>query len=418
LVHQEGAAVDQLSIGENVMLTLEPNQYGIIAWPALHERAASALGQLGVSADTQQRLGEHGGVALTELIEIARSIVRGGSVFVFDESTAALGVEEIGNLLQRMRELARSGASVIFISHRIQEILSICDRVVVIRDGRKVLDAPRAELDHATVVAAMLAGIANRQSSGRLAESPHLNDHTSPGALLQLKNWRRPRSERSRVDLGPINLEIGRGEIFGIFGPLGAGKTELLESLFGLSESLPHGGFQWDSVKRRPPSDPHSAIEMGLAFVSADRQKQGVIPQLSLLENMLLGNRRTDLSRGRFALQHQKAREICQHYIDALGIRAQGPDQLMSTLSGGNQQKVLLARAMLNRPRLLLLDEPTRGIDVGTKREVYSWISATGRAGQESLARVAPSQPVRAQHRMGPARVRGWWKPLRRARRR
>jgi ABC-type sugar transport system ATPase subunit len=240
LVHQEGAAVDQLNIGENVMLTLEPNQYGIIAWPALHERAASALGQLGVSADTQQRLGEHGGVALTELIEIARSIVRGGSAFVFDESTAALGVEEIGNLLQRMRELARSGASVIFISHRIQEILSICDRVVVIRDGRKVLDAPRAELDHATVVAAMLAGIANRQSSGRLAESPHLNDHTSPGALLQLKNWRRPRSERSRVDLGPINLEIGRGEIFGIFGPLGAGKTELLARL----------GWHWANASR------------------------------------------------------------------------------------------------------------------------------------------------------------------------
>ena len=219
MVHQEGAAVDQLSIGENVMLTLEPNQYGIIAWPALHDRAASALGQLGVSADTQQRLGEHGGVALTELIEIARSIVRGGSVFVFDELTAALGVEEIGNLVQRMRELARSGASVIFISHRIQEILSICDRVVVIRDGRKVLDAPRAELDHATVVAAMLAGIANRQSSGRLAESPHLNDHTSTGALLQLKNWR-PRSERSRVDLGPINLEIGRRYIDGFYNPV------------------------------------------------------------------------------------------------------------------------------------------------------------------------------------------------------
>ena len=193
-----------------------------------------------MSADTQQRLGEHGGVALTELIEIARSIVRGGSVFVFDESTAALGVEEIGNLLQRMRELARSGASVIFISHRIQEILSICDRVVVIRDGRKVLDAARAELDHATVVAAMLAGIANRQSSGRLAESPHLNDHTSPGALLQLKNWRRPRSERSRVDLGPINLEIGRGEIFGIFGPLGAGKMELLARL----------GWHWANASR------------------------------------------------------------------------------------------------------------------------------------------------------------------------
>jgi ABC-type sugar transport system ATPase subunit len=381
LVHQEGAAVDQLSIGENVMLTLEPNRGGLIDWPALHERAESALDQLGVAADIQQRLGEHGGVALTELVEVARSIVRGGSVFVFDESTAALGVEEIGNLLQRMRELARSGASVIFISHRIQEILSVCDRVVVIRDGRKVLDAARAELDHAAVVAAMLGSTANRQSSGRLNEGPRPDRRGVAGTLFELENWLRPRSERGHVALGPIDLEIGRGEIFGVFGPLGAGKTELLESLFGLSERPPHGRLLWDGIERRPPPDPSSAIEMGLAFVSADRQKEGVILQLSVLENMMLGYHRTDLSRGRFTLQHQKAREICQHFIDELGIRTEGPDQSISALSGGNQQKVLLARAMLNSPRLLLLDEPTRGIDVGAKRDVYRWIRRTASQG-------------------------------------
>jgi ABC-type sugar transport system ATPase subunit len=183
------------------------------------------------------------------------------------------------------------------------------------------------------------------------------------------------------VALGPIDLEIGRGEIFGVFGPLGAGKTELLESLFGLSERPPHGRLLWDGVDRRPPPDPSSAIEMGLAFVSADRQKEGVIPQLSVLENMMLGYHRPDLSRGRFTLQHQKAREICQHFIDELGIRTEGPDQSISALSGGNQQKVLLARAMLNSPRLLLLDEPTRGIDVGAKRDVYRWIRRTASQG-------------------------------------
>src|SRR5207244_4123740 len=178
-----------------------------------------------------------------------------------------------------------------------------------------------------------------------------------------------------------IECEIRRGETFESFGPPGAGKTELLQSLFGLSESLPQGRLWCDGLETKPPMDPHSAIEMGLAFVSADRQKEGVIPQLSVLENMMLGYHRRDLSRGRFALRHQQARKLCRHFIDELGIRTEGPDQLISTLSGGNQQKVLLARAMLNNPRLLLLDEPTRGIDVGAKQDVYRWIRNTASEG-------------------------------------
>lgn len=377
LIHQEGAAIDQLSIGENVMLTLEPTRHGLIDWVALNKRAQAALGRLGVAADTGRSLGEHGGVALAELVEVARAIVRGGNVFVFDESTAALGVDEIGHLLERMGELARNGASVIFISHRIQEILSICNRVVVLRDGRKVLDAPRAGLDHGAVVAAMLGGGAGRPSSELPKQGAPAKHGEIEGGLMRVESWVRPRSERGDVALGPIDFEIGRGEIFGVFGPLGAGKTELLESLFGLSETLPQGRFVWRGVETRPPSTPFSAIGMGLAFVSADRQKQGVVPQLSVLENMLLGYHRPDLSRGGFALQHEKSHEICRHFIDELGIRTEGPDQPLSALSGGNQQKVLLARAMLNGPQLLLLDEPTRGIDVGAKRDVYRWMRNT-----------------------------------------
>ena len=166
-----------------------------------------------------------------------------------------------------------------------------------------------------------------------------------------------------------------------MFGPLGAGKTEFLECFFGLTDNVTEGRFWWNGVERKPPVDPHSAIEMGLAFVSADRQKDGVIPQLSVLENMMLGYHRRDLSRGRFALRHQEARQICRDFIHELGIRTEGPDQQISSLSGGNQQKVLLARAILNSPRLLLLDEPTRGIDVGAKRDVYRWIRKTASEG-------------------------------------
>ena len=156
LIHQEGAAVRDLSIGENVMLTVEPRRFGIIDWNALHERAELALRQLGVTADTRTRLADVGGVALEEMVEIARSLVRGSKVFVFDESTAALGIDEVKILLKRMHELAGRGAGIVFISHRLDEVLSVCDRIVVLRDGRICLDSQRSDEDHSSVLSAML----------------------------------------------------------------------------------------------------------------------------------------------------------------------------------------------------------------------------------------------------------------------
>lgn len=385
LIHQEGAGINELSIGENIMLTLEPAQFGgLIDFEKLHQRAGRALRQLGVTADTRQLLGNQGGVALAEMVEIARSIVRGGKLYVFDESTAALGADEIGMLLEKMRELAATGASVIFISHRLHEILMVCDRIVVLRDGRKVLDAPRAGLDHEAVVRAMLGG----SVGGGTARGPRTTrDGAGDGAagLLRLEEWRVERSDLNPLGIGPIDAEIRRGEILGVYGALGSGKTEFLHSLFGLSPTRPTGSLWWKGDMAAPFSDPLAAIARGVAFVSADRQKEGIVPQLSVLENMMLGYHRRNLSWRKLGIRHGAARRLCVDLIRQLGIRTEGPDQPMAALSGGNQQKVLLARAVLNEPEILLLDEPTRGIDVGAKHDVYRWIHEAAAAGTSMI---------------------------------
>jgi ABC-type sugar transport system ATPase subunit len=205
--------------------------------------------------------------------------------------------------------------------------------------------------------------------------------HRAEGMLLQLQDWRVQKSDVSRLDLGPIDLEVRRGEIIGLFGPLGAGKTELLQSLFGLMPESCTGMFWWDGRELEPFRNPGTAIARGLAFVSSDRQKEGIVSQLSVLENMMIGHHRQDLSWNRLVVRHDASRRLCCELISQLRIQTSGPDQPLSALSGGNQQKVLLARAMINAPRLLLLDEPTRGIDVGAKQDVYRWIRETAARG-------------------------------------
>jgi ABC-type sugar transport system ATPase subunit len=381
LIHQEGAAVEALSIGENVMLTLEPSRHGIINWPALHQQAALGLKKLSLSTDTHRLLGEHGGVALMELVEVARSIVRGGSVFVFDESTAALGAEEARALLGRMRELASSGAGVIFISHRIDEILALCQRIVVLRDGRKVFDAPRCDCDHASIINAMLGDRLGAMRSAPTARRLSSQSGELGRAALRLRNWCVAKSDRSRVDVGPLDFEVRHGEILGLFGALGSGKTELLHSLYGLAFGLCSGECWIDGAWHRPFASPDAAIRRNLALVPAERQRDGIVPQLSVLENMMLGYRRANLAWGGMLLRHSQAVGVCERLIKELGIRTSGPQQPIGALSGGNQQKILLARAMLNSPTILLLDEPTRGIDVGAKEDVYRWVRAAAASG-------------------------------------
>jgi ABC-type sugar transport system ATPase subunit len=195
-------------------------------------------------------------------------------------------------------------------------------------------------------------------------------------SALKVRDWRVPKSNICRLDVGPMNVEVEKGEILGLFGPLGAGKTEFLSSLYGLYGRTARGECWIDGKQAHPFSGPGTAIRYGLALVSSDKQKEGVIPQLSVQDNMMVGYFRDDLAWSKMLLRHQTARHLCERLISELGIQTTGPDQTMSSLSGGNQQKVLLSRAMINSPRVLLLDEPTRGIDVGAKRDVYRWIKS------------------------------------------
>jgi len=379
LVHQEGSVVPQLTIGENVMLAIEPSRRGIIDWKGLHAQADSALRRLGLAIDTRTQLAGQGGVALMEQVEIARAIASGSRVFVFDESTSALGAGEITVLLQRMRELAAQGAGIIFISHRTDEILRVCDRVVVLRDGRVALDTPKSSLDHGAIVRAMLGGGRdNVVSSGQGTPSDRRE------TMIKLDGWSLSRSLESPRDVGPIDIDVGANEIIAVYGPLGAGKSELLQSLYGFMPELTSGAVELAGSRFRPRS-PRESILAGVAYVSAERQRDGVVPHLSVLENMMLGWHRGPPRWKGPIVDPAKCGDLCKSLIRDLAIRTQGPEQPISALSGGNQQKVLLARALINEPRVVLLDEPTRGIDLGAKQDVYRLVRKLASAGTAVL---------------------------------
>jgi ABC-type sugar transport system ATPase subunit len=380
LVHQEGSVVPQLTIGENVMLTIEPSRFGVIDWKGLYTQADAAMRKLGLDIDTRKPLAGQGGVALMEQVEIARAIASGSRVFVFDESTSALGAGEIEVLLRRMRELAAQGAGIIFISHRTDEILKVCDRVVILRDGRVAVSAPRAQLDHASIVRGML-GDGRGDTVASIAQEARLKKQ---GTLVKIRDWCVSKSLENPRDLSPINIALARNEIVAVYGPLGAGKTELLQSLYGLLPELTSGVLELAGAGFRP-QNPRDSILAGVAYVSAERQRDGVVAHLSVLQNMMLGWHRGAPRWKGPVIDEESAEALCREYIRDLAIRTQGPAQPVSNLSGGNQQKVLLARALINQPRLVLLDEPTRGIDLGAKQDVYRLIRKVASTGTAVL---------------------------------
>lgn len=379
LVHQEGSVVPQLTIGENVMLTIEPSRFGVIDWKGLYARADAAMRRLGLDIDTSRPLAGQGGVALMEQVEIARAIASGSRVFVFDESTSALGAGEIEVLLRRMRELAAQGAGIIFISHRTDEILKVCDRVVILRDGRVGLNAPGAQLDHASIVRGMLG-------SDRDTVVPTARQAASErqGTLVSIRGWSVSKSLENPRNLGPIDIALAGNEIVAVYGPLGAGKTEFLQSLYGLLPELTGGVLELAGARFRP-RNPRDSILAGVAYVSAERQRDGVVAHLSVLQNMMLGWHGGAPRWKGPVVDDGRSVELCRAYIRDLAIRTQGPAQPISNLSGGNQQKVLLARALINEPRLVLLDEPTRGIDLGARQDVYRLIRKVASTGTAVL---------------------------------
>jgi len=352
VVSQETTLVPDLSVAENVFLGhRQARRGGLIDWRGTRRAARAALDRLELRVDPSlpaRRLRPDE----AQMVEIARALSMDARVLILDEPTSSLTDDEVATLFATVRALRERGVAVIFVSHRLNEVFALADRVTVLRDGRTVAGGPIREFDPSRLVEAMVGRTLGEFEASAGAESAE--------PVL------RTRGLSYDEVLHDIELEVGRGEVVGLAGLVGAGRTELLECLFGLrraSGTIEVGGR---AVSYRRPSD---AMRDGVAFVPADRKRQGLVLGRSVRENLLMAS----TSRAFRMRPPRRAREgaAVSGAIDRFAIRARSPAAPVATLSGGNQQKVLLGKWLETEPRLLMLDEPTRGVDVGAKSEIY-----------------------------------------------
>jgi ribose transport system ATP-binding protein len=354
LVYQDLSLVPQLSVGENVLLgRWTTTRWRTVAWEQLHATARRHLGRVGLDVDPHRRVAELG-TAERQLVELAKALSNDVRVLLLDEPTSALSDPEARRLFGVVRDLTASGVAVVYVSHRLPEVLDIADRISVLRDGQLVGTVRATDVDEAQL-ARMMVGHA--VGGAAAASAPVAGDGVS--TALRARGLARP------PRLKPVDLELRAGEVVAVFGLVGSGRTRLARTLFGL-EPATVGTLE---VAGRPAhiAAPADAIELGIGYLGEDRAA-GIVPRMTLAENITLASLGR-LGRGAL-LDAGQERQLARRFADELGIRAP-LDRRAETLSGGNQQKVVLARWLCSGARVLVLDDPTRGIDVGAKDEVF-----------------------------------------------
>ncbi len=351
LLHQELNLCDNLDVAANLFLGREPRRLGFIDRRRLYEEAGRALARVGLEGSPRRLVGTLS-PAQRQMVEIARALSVNARVLIMDEPTSSLTRGETERLFAVIRDLRARGVAVVYISHRLGEVREVADRVMALRDGRNSGELPRREADHDAMVRLMV---------GRDFSTLYPRQPRSPGPpVLEVRNLRTAAHPGHALD-----FQVRASEIVGLAGLVGAGRTEALQALFGAPPPQ-SGEVRVDGVPRaiRRPLD---AVRAGLALVPEDRKLQGLILEMTVRENLSLPGLRTA---GLF-VDRDAERRLAAETIDRLKIRTPGDRQSVQFLSGGNQQKVVLGKWLALRPRVLLLDEPTRGIDVGAKQEVY-----------------------------------------------
>ncbi|QIG48543.1 sugar ABC transporter ATP-binding protein [Nordella sp. HKS 07] len=372
IIHQELNLVPGLSVAENIYLGREPMRFGVLVdRKRLSAAASRLLAELGIRIDPSAQLGRLR-IGEQQLVEIAKAISIGARILIMDEPTSALSPAETETLFAIVRRLAAEGVAVIYISHRMDEIMALADQVMILRDGRHVLTAPIGDLTRDRIITAMVGRevISARQLHRSELEAPVL-------AVKDLSLDIMTRRGARRVIDG-VSFAVRPGEILGIGGLLGSGRTEILETIFGASVGR-GGGEITIGGKPVAISSPQRARALGLAFVPEDRKLKGLVLSDTISDNVALPSF-AELSR--FGMRRIAREEsAAARQIRNLAIVCRNPRQNSATLSGGNQQKVVLGKWLETRPRVLLLDEPTRGIDVGAKQEIHDLILALARDG-------------------------------------
>ena len=353
-VHQELLLFPELTVAENIFLGQTPKtKLGMLDWPAMRSRARSLLDSLdSPELDIDAKVGTLS-VANRQRVEIARSLSQEARVVIMDEPTAALADADVRRLMDIVRRLKSRGVAIVYVSHRLPEIFALADRVTVLRDGARVGTKPIDEVDEGMLVNMMVGRVIDRLYPKKLGESG--------ASILELREV----SHRSAVR--DISFELRRGEILGIAGLVGSGRTELALTIFGITPAT-SGAILLEGKPVRIGS-PEAARDLGIAYIPEDRGVQGLIRTQTIAENVALANLKK-LTRGLF-IDAAKVLQAARQAIERFGIKARGPQQVVRELSGGNQQKVVLGKWLSTDPRILIMDEPTRGIDVGAKAEIH-----------------------------------------------
>lgn len=369
-VYQEIQVVGSRTVAENIFLGREPQRFGIINRRAMNTGAAEILERLGLHIDPRSVVSSLN-IAHRQMVVIARALSFGARVLILDEPTSSLTETEVSVLFNVMRRLKSQGTSIVYISHRFEELYTVCDRVTVLRDGRNIVTRSLATLNRLELVCHMLGRQPQEMSKGVTAFARPSQSAPDRPVLLQAADLK----YQKRLD--GVSIEVQYGEIVGLAGLLGSGRSETLRALFG-SEPLEGGTVKLEG-RLLSLRDPHDAIDAGMAFVSEDRKADGIIPELSVRENLTLAALPNITQWG--IVSRKRQNELVKYFMQRLNIKATSTEQKIRELSGGNQQKVLLARWLCKNTKLLLLDEPTRGIDVGAKREIQELIAELAEQG-------------------------------------
>jgi erythritol transport system ATP-binding protein len=382
IIHQELNLCPNLSVAENIFLGREISTYCVLNKREQEDRAARLLERL-EHPIPPRTLVEELPLGQRQIVEIAKALSRDIRVLMMDEPTSALSASEIAVLFRVIRDLKSRGVAIVYISHRLEELLGVADTVSVLRDGRMVAEADAAAVDVRWVV---------EQMTGRPAGAVGAARVTAPGERLMAVQSVTLNAESGRSLLSEVSLDIRAGEVLGIYGLMGAGRTELLECIMGLHPEMT-GSILLGS-KRLDAMDTPRRIALGLAMVPEDRQVAGLVQSLSVLANMTLS------SLGRWSrgpwLSRTEERDAGSRMAADLRIKAPGLDADIGSLSGGNQQKVVMAKCLLTSPRVLLLDEPTRGVDVVAKREIHGIVRRMAGSGMAVILVSSELEEIRA----------------------
>ena len=370
IIFQELSLVKELTVAENIFLGQEPSSFGVINWSEVYSRSAKLLKELKLPLDPRTQVGRLG-IGQQQLVEIAKALSHKANILVLDEPTAALAESEVETLFAILEDLRSRGVGMIYISHKLDEVFAMSDRITVLRDGRTVGTDNTSALNKDKVISLMVG----RDVGDIFPETTHdLGD-----IALEVRNLTAFDPDvpgKKLVD--DVSFNVRRGEVLGIAGLMGAGRSESLMSIFGAWRGH-HSGEIFVDGKKVDVSSPADAIEHGIGFVTEDRKRFGLILDQTILDNSTLaGLRRIS---GAFLTHRSRETVATQRVMRSLRVKAASPLTVTGTLSGGNQQKVVLGKWLLTEPKVLFLDEPTRGIDVGSKQEIYAEINKLAASG-------------------------------------